>query len=263
MRLKVDVSDVPEEFRDAKFEEALLQFKCHLRADTTSPRWLFRLALHEGAHLRYQRKMGGEVKLQGPHMEYKDGQFRTFNGGVEFHPNGSIYDFEHQMACLKYWLAGPLAVTTFTGETEDAEGDTQRACEYLKAPRDEADSCILLARIELWDDLQDPVIVGEILDAARNYATAIFHDDACIDWGLNEYRLDAPGERFPVGLSHLGYAGLLIVDRKEARLFVTHPRYDAEYLPTDTIGGNPLVLLSRIQDKRAENVVRRWNEQVP
>lgn len=263
MRMRVDTSDVPEEFRNAKFEEALLQFRCQLGLETTSPRWLFRLALHEGAHLRYQRKIGGEVKLRGPHMEYKDGQFRTFNGGVEFHPNGSVYDYEHYMECIKIWLAGPQAVSVLTGEPDDPEPDTLAVCKHLKIPRDEADSSILLAKIELWEDFQNPVIVGEILDAARTYARAIFNDDACIEWGTNEYRLDAPGERFPVGLSHLGYAGLLIVDRKVARLFVNHPRYDAEYSPTDSIGGNPLVLLSRRKDKRAENVVRRWNEQVP
>jgi hypothetical protein len=211
MRLAIDTSDVPEDKRDAKFEEELLQFQCRLRVNTTNPRWLFRLALHEGAHLRYQRESGTECTLRGPHMEHEDGELRTFRGAVKFHPNGSIYDFEHQMACMKSWLAGPLAVTTFTGELEDAEGDIQRACEYLRIPRDKADSMLLLAELDLWSELRNPVIVGEILEAARNYAKAIFHDDTCadgvkkngkpcgtasdchgdfcVDWGIRKYRI--------------------------------------------------------------------------
>jgi hypothetical protein len=211
MKLKVDVSDVPEDKRDAKFEEELLQFQCNLTLNTTSSRWLFRLALHEGAHLRYQRESGRECTLQGPHMEYKDGELRTFRGAVKFHLNGSIYDYEHQMTCMKIWLAGPLAVTTFTGELEDAEPDILAACKYLGIPRDKADSMILLTELDLWSDFRDPVIVGEILEAARDYARAVFHDDSCdgsankmngkacvsdshlhgdycVDWGIRKYR---------------------------------------------------------------------------
>jgi hypothetical protein len=214
MRLAIDTSGVPEGKRDAKFAEEFLQFQASLRVQTTSLRSLCRLALHEGTHLRYQRQNGGECTLRGPHMEYKDGELKSFRGAVEFFPNGSIYEYEHQMACMRFWLAGPLAVTTFTGELEDAEGDIQSACEYLRIPRDKADSMILSAELDLWSDFRDPVIVGEILEAARDYARAVFHDDTCangikkngkpcgaqsdfhgdfcVDWGIKRYQLAGP-----------------------------------------------------------------------
>jgi hypothetical protein len=207
MRLSIDISGVPEDKRDAKFEEELLKFQASLYRDTTSLRWLFRLALHEGAHWFYSKE---ECTPQGPQFRYRDGEFNLVNGCIASRPEKSLeYDFIADS--WKAWLAGPLAVTTLTGEPTDPEPDILAACKFLEISRDKADSMILLAELDLWSDFRDPVIVGEILEAARNYACAVFHDDTCadgvkksgkvcgtnsdyhgdfcVDWGIKRYRI--------------------------------------------------------------------------
>jgi hypothetical protein len=217
MKLAIDTTDVPEEFRNAKFEEELLQFHCQLTVDTTSPRWLFRLALHEGAHWFYMPEGERECTLRGPHVEYRDGEFHRFFGAVQpLSPTDAMKfweraDWNSVVDIMKKWLSGPLAVTTLTGEEDDPEPDILGACRYLGLSRGDGDLYLYDARKELLADFRNPVIVGEILEAARKYANAIFHDDSCVngikkngkpcgtqsdchgdfcvDWGIKRYRL--------------------------------------------------------------------------
>ena len=185
---EIDISGVPEEKRNAKFEEELAQFRACLRRDTVSQRWLFRLALHEGSHLRYKRKNGEECTLKGPQIKYRDGEFRCINGSVSSCAE-KLFTFDFTMDALKEWAAGPLAVTTFTGEPADPEPDIQAACKYLKMSRKEVDLWLCLAEPELKEDFRNPFVVQEIVDAAREYANTIFRNDFCIDWGIKRYRL--------------------------------------------------------------------------
>jgi hypothetical protein len=112
---------------------------------------------------------------------------------------------------MKKWLSGPLSVTTPTGELYDLEQYIAAACRFLRLSRDEGDLFLDEARQQLLAEFRNPVIVGQILDAARNYARAVFHDDSCkdgikkngkpcgtqsdchgdfcVDWGIKRYRL--------------------------------------------------------------------------
>ena len=56
--------------------------------------------------------------------------------------------------------------------------------------RKEVDLWLCLAEPELKEDFRSPVVVQEIVDAAREYANAIFRNDFCIDWGIKRYRLE-------------------------------------------------------------------------
>jgi len=185
---EIGFSDVPEEKRDAKFFEELLQFRAGLRRDTLSQRWLFKLALHEGAHWRYMRKNGQECTPHGPHIEYRDGELYCVKGSISSRGR-KLLTFDSTMDTLKEWLAGPLAVTTLTGEAADAEPDILDACKYLKLSRDEISLWLALVEPDLKEDFHNPIIVQEILGAAREYANAIFRNDFCIDWGIKRYRL--------------------------------------------------------------------------
>jgi hypothetical protein len=190
---EISISGVPEDKRDANFEEKLIQFRMSLRRDTLSQRWLFRLALHEGAHWRYMRKSGKECTPQGPHMEYRDEELQCINGSISSRQKRE-YTFEFTTDTVKEWLAGPLAVTVLTGEPADPEPDILAACKYLEMSRDEIGLWLCLVEPDLRKDFHNPVIVQEILDAARDYAKAIFHNDFCIEWGIKRYRL--PQGRF-------------------------------------------------------------------
>ena len=185
---EIGFSDVPEEKRDAKFFEELLQFRARLRRDTLSQRWLFRLALHEGGHWRYMRKNGQECTAAGPHIEYRDGELRCIKGSISSQGR-KLLTFDSTIDTLKEWLAGPLAVATLTGEAADAEPDILDACKYLKLSRDEISLWLALVEPDLKEDFHNPTIVQEILDAAREYANVIFRNDFCIDWGIKRYRL--------------------------------------------------------------------------
>jgi hypothetical protein len=215
MRLPIDTSDVAEEFRNAKFEEELLQFQCDLTLNTTSPRWLFRLALHEGAHWRYMPEGEQECAPQGPHMAYRDGKYVPFHGAIQ--PSSVteiVWEWDFIVNIMKKWLSGPLAVTTLTGELDDPEQDILAACRFLGISRAHGGLLVEDARKELLSEFRNPVIVGEILEAARKYARAVFHDDSCVngiksngkpcgtasdchgnycvDWGIRRYRIGMP-----------------------------------------------------------------------
>jgi hypothetical protein len=41
---------------------------------------------------------------------------------------------------------------------------------------------LCLAESELKEDFRNPVIVQEVLEAARDYAKTIFGDDFCMEW---------------------------------------------------------------------------------
>jgi hypothetical protein len=183
--------DVPEHLRDSAFEEELLQFRMRLRVNITEMRWLFRLALHEGSHLRYMRAAGQECTLLGPRVEYRDGEFCWIHGSV-VSKREREYTYEFMLNTFKEFLVGALAVEILTGEANDEskEGDVQRACACLEMSRDEAACWLCVAEGELREELQNPVVVGEVLEAAREYARTIFGDDACVAWGVKIYRLD-------------------------------------------------------------------------
>ena len=186
--LKIDINGVPEDKRDAKFQEELVQFQICLKRDTLSQRWLFLLALHEGAHWRYMRKGGQECIPRGPHMVYRDGELQCINGSISSRPE-KVLTFDFAVDTLKHWLAGPLAVTVLTGEPSDPEPDILAACKYLKMSRNEIRLWLCLVEPDLKEDFHNTIIVQEVLDAAREYARAIFHNDFCIDWGIKRYRL--------------------------------------------------------------------------
>lgn len=185
MNLSIDIREVPEDKRNTKFEEDLSNFQVYVKREFKNPRWLFRVALHEGSHLHQARKSGEEFTLRGPHMQYRNGKCETLSGSIEFfvkHPD--IYDYEYIMDCLRFWLAGPYAVTVLTGEVADPEADIQRACEHLKISRDKIESFLWVAEDDLQLEFENSKVVEKILDAARAYANAIFHDDSCVDWGI-------------------------------------------------------------------------------
>jgi hypothetical protein len=188
VNLQIDTDDVPEDKRDAKFQEELIQFQISLRRDALSQRWLFRLALHEGAHWRYKRKSGEECTPRGPHMVYRDGELQCINGSISSRPE-KLRTFDFTVGTLKEWLAGPLAVTVLTGEPADPEPDILAACKYLEISRDKIGLWLCLVEPDLKEGFQNPIVAGEILDAAREYARAIFHNDFCIEWGIKRYRL--------------------------------------------------------------------------
>jgi hypothetical protein len=156
-------------------------------------------------------------------VEYRDGEFHRFFGAVQpLSPTDAMKfweraDWNSVVNIFKKWLSGPLAVTTLTGEEDNPEQDISAACRYLGLLRETADLYLYDARKELLTDFHDPVIVGEILEAARNYACAVFHDDTCadgvkksgkvcgtnsdyhgdfcVDWGIKRYRLLQSGSR--------------------------------------------------------------------
>jgi hypothetical protein len=186
---QIDISRVPEEKRDAGFEEELKQFRIILYRDSLSAKWLFRLALHEGSHLWRMRKSGRDCTLQGPHMDYREGAIKWVKGSISSRAPLE-YTYEFIMSTLKEWLAGPLAVSFLTGEKEDPEPDILAACKFLELPREKVKEYLWLAEPELEEELRSSVVVQEILDCAREYAKKIFHNDACIDWGIKRYRLE-------------------------------------------------------------------------
>jgi hypothetical protein len=99
------------------------------------------------------------------------------------------YTYEYTMDTIKGYLAGPLAVTMFTGVREDPEPDILSACEFLELPREKVKEYLWLAEPELEEELSKAEVVREILDAAREYANTIFGNDICIEWGIKRYRL--------------------------------------------------------------------------
>jgi hypothetical protein len=230
----------------------------------------FLLCLHEGAHAVRFRSHGAEVRFHGPHVEFEDGQAQFFLGAVSSTSELQIRGWER--AAIK--MAGFLAVERLTGETEDEQCHShdvktmeKRLRESPRQPHmperfeDRLDRAKFFAEFAISEDMARPEFLIELERAVRDYEREVFGTEECWDWAWKEYRLDVPGEHFAVGLPHLGYAGLLIHDCKRAKLFITNPRNDGEYLPTDTVHDEPLFLASRRKDERAENVVRRWNEQ--
>jgi hypothetical protein len=134
------------------------------------------------------RKNGQECTAAGPQMEYRCGELYCVKGAI-LSRGRKLLTFDDTVDTLKEYLAGPLAVATLTGETADAEPDILDACKYLKLSRDEIVLWLALVEPDLKEDFHNPIIVQEILDAAREYANAIFRNDFCIDWGIKRYRL--------------------------------------------------------------------------
>jgi hypothetical protein len=134
------------------------------------------------------RKSGREFTPHGPQIEYCDGEFQCIRGSISSRPE-KLLEFDFILNTLKEWPAGPLAVTTFTGEPANTEADILAACKYLEISRDDIKLWLALAEPELKEDFRNPVVVQEIVDAAREYANTIFRNDFCVDWGIKRYRL--------------------------------------------------------------------------
>ncbi len=200
---QIDTRGVPEEKRDAEFEKLRMQFRMLLRRDSTSLRWLFRLALHEGAHLWRMAKTGRECTLAGPRIEYRNEGFNIAFGAIWVRSKLE-HTYEYIMDAIKGHLVGPLAVTILTGVEEDPEPDILSACEFLEMPYEEAKWFIWVAEYELEEEMRNPEVVQEILDAARGYALLIFRNDFCIEWGIKRYGVgkarERGGSRFSAGL---------------------------------------------------------------
>jgi len=160
--------------------------------DQASWRWLFLVGLHGGTHRRGLRKVARRSTLKGPRLVYRDGEFLRIDGSILWEPKRDYSPetaFDFYMAVLKGYLAGPLIVKMLTGEQADPEPDILNACECVEMSRKEVDLWLVIAESELREELRNPVIFGEILDAARKYADTIFGHDFCIDWGIEKFGL--------------------------------------------------------------------------
>lgn len=187
---QIDASGVPEDKRGAEFEKELVQLRMGLYRDSLSYKWLFHVALHEGAHLWYMRKTGQECTMAGPRIQYNDEGFHIAYGTI-WTRSKLEYTYEYTMETIKEYLAGPLAVTMLTGVKADAEPDILAACKFLEMPREKVEEYLWLAEPELEEELRTPEVIQEILDAAREYANAIFRNDFCIEWGIKRYQVSS------------------------------------------------------------------------
>jgi hypothetical protein len=187
---QIDTRGVPEENRDAEFERELVQLRLQLYRDSTSYRWLFRLAIHEGAHQWRMGKTGRECTMAGPRIEYRNERFHIAFGAI-WVTSKVEHTYEYIMDTIKGHLAGPLAVSMLTGVKEDAESDILAACEFLEMSNEKAKWFVWVAEIELQEEMRKPEVVQEILNAARKYANTIFRNDFCIEWGVKKFGLRA------------------------------------------------------------------------
>jgi len=268
--MKVDVRLTAEQIAaEAGFPDRLARFQIRCDKLERDIREKFRLCLHEGGHAMYFRRFGHDVCLHGPHFKY-DGRVRSVLGAVSPIKRTHFCDWKDAAV----FMAGFMVVERFTGTPEDedvVDNDLELLKRKLEAsPRlpsepeeisKRLDRAQFLAEFAVDQDMQEPQFLRDLEQATRDYEKQVFDTDETWDWAAKEYRFDLPlwWKRYSVGLSALGYFGLLIDDGQRTRLFFE----GKEYGPGDRVLRAPLEThVFEPSRKGAAEVVQRWNEAV-
>jgi hypothetical protein len=259
--MEIDIERISAAQRDDEFWKKHAAFQRLCDETKRDIRAKFIHSVHESAHAVYLRRSGWKVKLHGPLMYYEDGELRTALGAVQQLEGGRpLLDWE----IAKKSVAGFVSVETLTGQPNEQtaiDGDIHVLMTESKATGERLEELVRMGEILVRCELKDPAFVRELEAATREYEREIFHTDETWSWAWKEYRLDLPlsWERYTVGLSALGYLGLLVDDGKQVRLFFE----GNEYGPSDWVRSASLEAhVFEPSRKGAERVVQRWNEQV-
>ena len=225
----------------------------------------FRLCLHEAGHIVFFRRLGWAVgNFQGPHICLnKEGTPRNILGSVtpvrgEFH----CADVRRELIeKVKTDIAGFVLVEAITGEPEE-ETVIQNDLGVISTFESDA---LEVSTQEIIQELHKDGFIEELMEAAREYETAVFQTDEACSWGWKEYRLDLPGQRYVVGPSWLlivhedclpGFSPII----RSLRFFVQFN--GKELLPNDVNFQYVVPPRAIHGGERAADAVRRWNEMV-
>jgi hypothetical protein len=230
------------------FNKRFKRFQSSVDKWTKSRREIFRLCIHEGGHVWAYRKFNVTVsRFDGPNVSWKYDKPLFARGSITRGDVSSLPGWMNAAADV----AGYLAVEILTGAPEGPDTIENDNRGHEKADLGAGE---IFIRSELRESL------NELISAAREYEFRVFGTDEVVLWGVNEFRVFLPGERYQVGLSFTGGLGVLIEHKGALRLYVD----GIEYTPADKIDDCDPTLVVPYGAKRegVDEVVKLWNNVV-